>query len=304
MKPIGKIKDPHYEEQWGLHLMHVPEAWPYAMGDDVVVGLIDSGVDGSHEDLGWGIHLNISGLDSDAVVRKKYRPVMDAIESGKHPKIMPGYNFIEKSVWTWDRNRHGTYLAGAMAAESDGFGMVGVASECKIRPYIVLDNGRWAGERVIEQAILKATADGCDVINMSLAWYKDYPIIKEAIEVATEEGCIVVAATGNKNREGIAYPALYQDTIAIGGCDPKGLRWEHNSWRGSSGGDGIDCVCPGAAQITTRKMRSRFTRIDGTSMACANFTGVVALLKSIDDDYKSTLWFAESELELIHRAEC
>ena len=301
MKVAGKIEDRYYPEQWNLQLMRVPEAWALTMGRGVQVGLIDSGVDGSHLDLGWNEKLNISALDSDAVVRSKYRPVMEAIAAGSHPKILPGWNFIDGSDFTWDRYRHGTYMAGTIAAEADGLGMVGVAPYCKIRPYVVLNpDGSWAGEEPIAKGVLRAFEDGCDVISMSLAWYRQTPLVADAVEKAVNGGCIVVAATGNRNRQGIAYPAAYPDVdvIAVGGCNPKGQRWTHNRFRGSSYGEAIDCVAPAAPQITAHRMRSRYSRVDGTSMACANMAGVIALLRCLKPDLSAM------ETQLLIRNHC
>ena len=281
-KPIGTIKDPMYTNQWNLRLMRINEAWPFGMGKEVEVGVIDSGVDGSHKDLGWETAIHMSSIDTPDVTERKYSPVMEAIEAEEHPKILPGWNFVDDNPFTWDWYRHGTYLTGAIGAKRNDFGMIGVAPLCKIRPYVVIKpNGRWVGSDKVAEAIIKAYTDGCHIINMSLAWYRHYPEIAEAIEMVSDDGVIVIAATGNRNSKGIAYPAAYDDTIAVGGCGPKGDRWTHNAWRGSSYGDGIDCVAPGAAQMTTRKMRSRFTNIDGTSMACANLSGLVALLKGM-----------------------
>jgi len=289
-KVIGKIIDPKFVEQWNIRLLRVPEAWAYGQGKGVVVGIIDTGVDASHKDLGWSSILNIRAMDSDAVVRKKYLPVMGAITAEVHAKVLPGFNYLTDDDWTWDRNRHGTYIAGTVGAEIDDFGMVGVAPLCKIRPYVVLDpNGRMVKWAFVEEAIYQAIADGCDVINMSLAWWGQYDGIEEAVKDAREAGVIVCAATGNSNRDRIAYPARYSpDLIAVGGCNTIGQRWIETKRKGSNYGAGVDCVAPASPQVVTKKLRSRFSKVDATSMACAHMSGVAALMKGIDPEINTT----------------
>lgn len=281
---IHKITDPLFKNQWNLKQMNVPAAWKYTQGEDVVVGIIDSGVDGSHEDLGWHTKLNITAGDSDVVRRKKYKPVQDAIDDGTHPKILPGFNFIDRKHGkdTFDRYRHGTYLVGTIAAESDGFGMVGVAPKAKIRPYVVLSaNGR-AKQDDVAKALLQAMEDDCDVVNISLVYTKMDSTLSDALStVENNSTMIVVGASGNSNTYRLYYPASDMFALSIGGCGPTGERWEHNSWIGSTWSPQLLCLAPGAAQIATYILRSRFTKVEGTSQAAANFTGIVALLKSL-----------------------
>lgn len=287
---IHKITDPLFKNQWNLKQMNVPAAWEYTQGEGVVVGIIDSGVDGSHEDLGWHTKLNITAGDSDVVRRRKYKPVQDAIDNGTHPKILTGHNFIDDCVTgkhdndTFDNHRHGTYLAGTIAAETDGFGMVGVAPKAKIRPYVVLGaNGR-ARQEDVARALLRAMKDDCDVVNISLVYTKMDPVLGLADALSTVENnstMIVVGASGNSNTHRLYYPASDMFALSIGGCGPTGERWQHNSWIGSTWNPQLLCLAPGAAQIATYKLRSRFTKVEGTSQAAANFTGIVALLKSL-----------------------
>ncbi len=281
---IDGITDEYFVNQWNLKLMNVPAAWEYSTGENVVVGIIDSGVDGSHVDLGWDTLIDITAMDGDATRKIKYKPVLDAIREGKHPKILPGWNFIEGNDDTWDLLRHGTYLAGTIGAEMDGVGMVGVAPNVKIRPYVVIDANDMGQPSDIAKALVKAAQDGCDVINMSLAMPYEETELMDAIEWVTKNSkAIMIAATGNNNIDKVYYPAAHADVIAVGGCNPVGSRWVHDTTvgRGSNYGDEIFCVAPGSAQMTTFRMRGRFTEADGTSQAAANLSGVTALLKSI-----------------------
>ena len=282
MKQIGKVTDKYFAKQWNLKMLNVKEAWSYTQGEGVVCAIIDSGVDGSHRDLGW-TGINITALDSDAVVMRKYKPVMTAIASGAHPKILPGWNFVDDSPFTFDCYRHGTYLAGTIAAEKDGYGMVGVAPQAKIRPYVIINKHGRGNPATTAKAIYKAIADKVDVITLALQWAYPCDPLRDAIKEANAAGIIVVAASGNWNKDELAYPARYRtDLIAVGGCTSTGERWVHSPNRGSNWGDGLMFMCPGAAQTTTKRMRSRFAQPSGTSQACANFSGIACLFKAID----------------------
>ena len=283
MPQIGVITDELFIKQWNLKFLHIPEAWAYTQGEGVVVGVIDTGVDGSHKDLGWSGNINITANDTESVVRQKYAPVLRAITEDRHPKILPGWNFVNNSNHTWDANRHGTYMAGTIAAESDGFGMVGVAPMAKIRPYVVLNKAGSGTQQNTAKAILKAAEDGCDVINLSLAWWSSpRSEMKEAVAHVATTKTIMVAAAGNHNRKRLECPASLDGVIAIGGCAPTGERWVHDKYKGSNYGEGLICTAPASAQTTTRRMRSRHAQVDATSQATANMSGVVALLKSLN----------------------
>ena len=283
MKPVGKVTDKYFNKQWGLKMLRVPEAWAHTQGEDAVCAVIDSGVDGSHYDLGWSEYINLSAIDSPASIRAKYEPVMRKIRDGSHPKILPGWNFITKDDFTWDHYRHGTYMAGTIGAELDQFGMVGVAPKAKIRPYVVVNKWGRGNSKTVAEAVESAVADGCDVINLSLQFSHHDTWLQEAVRSANRRGIIVVAASGNWNKPKLAYPAAYwEDVIAVGGCDPTGKRWVHSPNRGSNYGEGLRFLCPGSSQTTTRRFRSRFARPDGTSQACAHFSGIACLFKSID----------------------
>ena len=279
---VENITDPYFPNQWNLKLLNVPAAWQYSLGEGVVVGIIDSGVDGSHQDLGWEGELYISALDSVADRKVKYKAVLDSIEAGTHPKILPGWNFVESNNDTWDVYRHGTYLAGTICAESDGFGMVGVAPAAKIRPYVVIDSNGFGSQDYIAAAIKKAVDHKCDVINISLVVPYLSAVLEEAIDYASKSDTIIVSASGNDNVGNLRFPAACSNVLAVGGCNAAGDRWVHSSTLGSNYGEGLMCVAPGASQVTTFYMRSRFTSAEGTSQAAANMSGAVALLKAVD----------------------
>jgi len=279
---MEKITDTYYDSQWNLQLMNVPLAWEYTYGKDSVIALIDSGVDASHKDLGWNTDIYLTTSDSIQARKAKYQPVLNAIKSGNHPKILSGWNFIDDNNDTYDDYRHGTSLAGIMCADVDNEGIVGVAPDGKIRPYKVVNGNGWTTQKMVADAVADAIDDNVDVINFSLAWVRETEKLMTAnIQEAISQGIIVVAAVGNDNKEMTCYPASIDGIIAVGGCNAIGKRWVHNDKLGSNYG-GMTFSAPADAQISTQYMRSRYEPKEGTSMACANTSGVMALLKTID----------------------
>ena len=279
---IGEYKE--FENQWNLYRLNVPACWEYASGEGVVVGVVDSGVDGSHKDLGWeGLQIreDIVNLSYEGQ-QAAYNYVNAIIWKGEHPKILPGWNFITDNDNCCPTNQHGTYMAGAIAADiGDGFGMVGVAPHCKIRPYVVWSPTMSVAHNAIAEGIKRAADDGCDVINVSLTSPYREPIC-EAVGYAADKGSIVVAAMGNYYAAFSYYPAACFGSLAVGGCDPTGKRWLFSGKWGSTAGKHIICLAPGSDQVATFWWQSRFTPVMGTSSAAACMSGVCALLKSLD----------------------
>lgn len=274
---VGRILDEKFPSQWNLKLMGVKEAWKYTTGRDVTVAIVDSGIDGSHYDLGWeGQRLPLSSANSDAYNDQIYKVVTKAIGAGKHPKIVPGWNLISNTVITRDLHRHGTYLAGTVAAESDGYGMVGVAPDCRLMPIVVVDKRGQCPQSRAAEGVKKAVLFAADVILISLGWTYRSEVLDKAIEDAIDKGIICVVATGNRGRNRMLYPAASSKAISVGACDPTGRRWAKSDY-----GDGLACVAPGSSQPVTFWMRSRFSRAEGTSQAAANIAGVAALVKEL-----------------------
>lgn len=276
-----KIHDELYPKQWNLKLINVRPAWEVTMGKGAVVGLIDSGIDPSHVDLGWPVAINIAAYNTIAQVKVKLADVYDAIDKQTHSKFLSGWNYFTNSDFTWDRKNHGTAMAGIIGAELDGVGIVGVAPECKIRPYVVLTPSGGGHQSIAARAVNLAVDDGVDVINMSLQYGYKNGDMEKAVERAVDANIPVVAAMGNYASFSTRYPAGYPGVIAVAGVMPSGKRWMQPNM-GSNYGPHVWCAAPAAVQTSTRRLRSRYSESAGTSLATAHISGLCALIKSID----------------------
>ena len=283
IKPLDPMMD------WNLRLMNVPVAWEHATGEGAVVGLIDTGLDITHADLGWTGGEQITGNDSVTVIKQKYEKALAAVIDGKHPTVLPGFNFVDENLNICDVyfQRHATYLAGTIAAVPNDFGTVGVSPYAKIRPYVVIQPNGTARSEHIASAIIRAVDDACDVINISLVCWPDDNIIS-ALKYAINKKCVPVLPTGNDNREYLRFPASTLHGVIVGGCNATGGRWVHSTNNGSNYGEGMLCLTPGASQVALYSWRSRFTKAEGTSQSVANMSGIVALIKSMKPSYGLT----------------
>lgn len=188
--------DPLFAFQWDMTQIHVPEAHMITKGDpDVLVGIIDSGIDYTHPDLAANIDFaNSAGCLSGA-------PVTDP------------------SAW-YDTNGHGTHVAGTVAAEDNDIGIVGVAPDVRLAAVrVVTDEGLIFPEAAV-CGFMWAAAHQMDVVNNS--YYVDpwlfncrndaeqraiWEAVRRAVRYAMQQGVTVVVSAGNDNID-VSHPTV------------------------------------------------------------------------------------------------
>src|SRR5699024_7397187 len=140
----------------------------------------------------------------------------------------------------------------------------------------VLDDSGSGSIYGIVEGILYAANEGSDVINMSLGGGGDDQSMEEAMETASSEGTIVVAASGDEGVENVSYPAAYDDAIAVGSVDSSEQRSDFSNY-----GPELEVVAPGE-NIYSTGPGNDYDTLDGTSMATPHVAGVVGLIRSAD----------------------
>lgn len=227
--------------------------------------------------------------------------VIAVIDSGidaSHPafagRIAGGYDFVNGDGDPDDDFRHGTHVAGIVAA--NGGGLTGVAPEASLLVYKVLDeNGRGttsailaALERAIDPNLDGDLSDRADVINLSLGGpgSPDDPSSR-AVDNATAAGSVVVAAAGNTGLfHSVGSPAAARTAIAVGAHDGDNLLAEFSS-RGPAAVSGAvkpEVLAPGVAIRSAAPGGG--TRVSsGTSMASPHVAGIAALLLEQHPDW-------------------
>ena len=220
-------------------------------------------------------------------------------------RFVGGYDFVRNNTLPYDRNGHGTFVAGVIAqSTNNGIGLTGVAYRSRIMPIRVLDYEGKGDVATIARGIRFAARRGARVINMSFEFdigltSSEIPDVLSAVRYAHRKGAVMVAAAGNTEETRIAYPARARQVIAVGATTEHGCVADY-----SNSGNGLDLVAPGGGadafidtdanckpledpgrdvyQFTFRGVSPRKFGLpsgyEGTSMAVPHVSGTIALM--------------------------
>lgn len=264
---------------------------------EIIVAVLDSGVDISHTDLSGRIWYN-EKLCTNA----------------PNAKILAcnGFNFLDGNNNVADDIGHGTHVAGIIAANKNVQGIMGAGDpRIKIMPVKVLSskvngfvfNGKLITD-VVADAMIFAIKNGAEVINLSLGWPKliDTAKVRQAFQMAEEQNVIVIAASGNNSKDLPTFPCAYENVICVGASDNRGELAEF-----SNHGSKVDIVAPGEYIVSTipKNLESRVLRIAnyevkrGSSQSAPFVTAAVATLKllkpNLSNDQVRSLLFTSSD---------
>ncbi len=232
-------------------------AWDIAVGtNDVIVAVLDTGVERSHEDL---VDVN----------------------------ILNGYDAVGRtSGVNEDTAGHGTGVIGIIAAAANNQkGIAGVAHGVSILPVKVSSSSTAIYSSDLISGIRFAADAGAKIINMSVGGYSSSYAEQEAVNYAVSKGCILISAAGNGGNRPYAdqksYPASYDGVISVASCNQDGERSEFSQYN-----DSVDVAAIGEA-ITMPYVEdgtSIYRADSGTSYSCAIVSGIAALAASYIDD--------------------
>jgi subtilisin family serine protease len=259
------------EYDWGLDAISVPEVWNQGYsGQNIVVAVVDSGVDFSHADLNDNIWMNSGEIFDDGIDNDRNGYIDDII----------GWDFVSNDYNPiGESNDHGTHVAGIIAAEGDGYGINGVAYNAKIMPVRVMDENGHGNDINIANGIYYAANNGANVINLSLGGGYSSEV-EAAVKYATERGAIVIMSSGNNGESEPLYPAALAKNwgIAVGAIDSN---WNVADFSNQAGSDSsINYVVAPGVGIYSTIPDNKYDFMDGTSMAAPYVSGVAALMLS------------------------
>ena len=264
------FNDPMVGEQWGVKNTQQAEAIAASKGGskDVVIAIVDTGVDLGHPDL--------------------------------KDKLVKGYNATGLSGLfglgsAKDDNGHGTHCAGIAAAiTNNGVGIAGMAPNCKIMPVRVLAGAGSGSLLSVAKGITWAADHGADVISLSLGGAGTMQSLGDAVAHALKKNSVVVAAMGNAGHAGnpISYPAAYPGVISVGATDAEDKIAMFSSFNKycsvSSPGVKIFATTPTYDVWLTKNSQGKITKnysfMSGTSMATPLVAGLAGLIRSQHPD--------------------
>ena len=283
--------DSNFNRHWGLNNtgqtggtpdadIDAVEAWDITTGSsDVVVGVIDTGVDYNHPDLVDNIWTNPGEIAGDGIDNDGNGYVDD----------VHGYDFANDDGDPFDDDGHGTHVAGTIAARgNNGIGATGVSWSAQIMGLKFLgadgSGSTFDAVRAIEYATMMKTQYGVniDVTNNSWGGGGFSRALYDAIEAAGDADQLFVAAAGNSGTNNDvfpSYPASYDldNIIAVASTDHN----DNKSGFSQFGATSVDLGAPGSSIYSTLP-NGRYGSLSGTSMASPHVAGVTALLWADD----------------------
>lgn len=225
---------------WGLKAVGAEVAWTKTKGKGIKVAVLDTGISQQHRDLMGNLKESV--------------------------------DFTGSRYGAEDVQGHGSHCSGLIGGIDNGIGMIGIAPEVELYSAKVLgDNGSGSFDSIMK-GIQWAMSKNVDVISMSLGTASRPPqMVHDLIKKATEQGIIILAATGNENGA-VCWPAMYDEVIAVSAVD-------QNLNRATFSNYGIknEISAPGVDIISTYKNNS-YARLSGTSMATPLVAGACALI--------------------------
>lgn len=284
------------------------EAWEAAGGADkaanVVVAVIDTGVDFTHSDLNGNIWKNAA--ENGAWTPANAEEARSATIPGCRDKSCNGVDddsngFKDDYIgWNWaidrpgviakgtnnprDLHGHGTHVSGVIGSLHNGKGTVGINSKVQIMALRFLNKEGSGTDEGAILAINYASKMGADLINASWGGGGESPALNEAVQASTKAGTLFVAAAGNSsmnNDYSDNWPANFAGVLSVAASDPTGKL----AFFSNTGKRTVHIVAPGHVIMSTITA-GKYAAMSGTSMATPQVVGVAALVLGVDPSLK------------------
>ncbi|MCP4902240.1 MAG: S8 family serine peptidase [bacterium] len=280
--------DPSYGSQWQWPIVDAEEAWDLNTGDpSIIVAVLDSGTEFSHEDLGMGAdaYQNVwLNAGEDAWSSPNDPTTGNGVDDDLNGYVddWKGYDFSSGNNDSEGSYFHGTAVAGMIAAKSNnGVGIASVAGGWNNAGVSIMIAG--VGDTapdgsVIDDATLYAIDKGAHIVQLSLTVGQS-SAIDAAFDLAyNTENMTIICASGNDGTDSVGYPSSNVNVIAVGSTTSSDLRSSF-----SNHGPDVEVSAPGSS-IYTLDLNDGYGSTSGTSFAAPLTSGVAALMLSTNPD--------------------
>lgn len=268
--------DPSFTPLWGMEKINAPAAWDMTTGSaEVVVAVIDSGIDVNHSDLKGNLWVNTLELNGRPGVDDDGNGIVDDIH---------GYNAITGGGDLTDEVGHGTHVAGTIgAAGNNGLGVAGVNWNVRIMTckFLAASGGGTAAEAIdCLHYVAQMKRRGVNIVASNNSWGGGGYSRALHDAIAAQKDMLFIVAGGNDGTDSDVtptYPASYDlpNLVAVAATTPADSLATFSQY----GRHSVHVAAPGSAIYSTAPGNSYATH-SGTSMATPHVTGLAALIKS------------------------
>lgn len=266
--------DPRMGELYGMTKIDAPRAWEIEQGSkEIVVAVIDTGVDYNHPDLAYNIWRN---PNAETYAATGIDPTGADITGD-----IVGWDFIHNDNLPFDDQMHGSHCAGTIGGVgNNGVGVSGVAQRVSIMAVKFLSSQGSGTTADAIKAIDYAISRGAKILSNSWGGPgdEDNQALEDAVVRAQQAGVLFVAAAGNDGTDNDSrpmYPAAYpqDNVIAVAATNEQDSRAFFSNY----GVETVDVGAPGSGILSTTP-NGNYQKLSGTSMAAPHVSGAAALL--------------------------
>jgi thermitase len=296
-EPNGRVRaatnDASWSELWGLDNtgqsilgqtgtidadIDAPEAWALGTtGAAQTVAVVDSGVNAAHPDLAG----QMAGNPGETGAGRETNGIDD--DGNGLVDDQRGWDWVAGDNDPDDGSRHGSHVAGTIAATADTQGVVGVAPDARVLALRVLGVDGWGWLSDIAEAFDYAGDLGVPIVNASLGGTSYSQIMLDAIVAHPNTLYVVAAGNWTVNTDSSPhYPCALGPTnvICVGATDNRDARATFSNW----GATTVDLFAPGEDILSASRAGAAdsWIHLSGTSMATPHVAGALALMRAAE----------------------
>jgi len=271
--------DKYYSNQYYLNSINIQPVWDTQLTGDILVGVVDSGLDFLHPDLQQSYFINQGEYGNG----KENNGIDD--DNNGFIDDWRGWNFQTNKNDPTDDNiySHGTAVSGIISAGfNNGIGISSITGgKAKVLALKCFDAQGIGYEDYVATAILYGVSKGVKVFNFSFGDYIYSNLLRDVIRYAYSKNITIVCSAGNDNTDVLHYPSSYDEVISVAASDEIDRKATFSTY-----GQTVDIYAPGVNIFTTSRIGfgnagfdSNYAFANGTSFSAPIVVSIAALLK-------------------------